>query len=849
MSHPAVSSEESLSATMQAQLQHTRHHPFLFQLLLKQWQRVSKRLVYFYQHLASLPRRNRRALQRALATSLVGAAMLLALSSAPMVQAAGMTVDGTGKADDGKCSLVEAIYNSNSDSQLYVTAGECPAGSGADVITLPNGGTFDYLNHFAPLAALPVITSDITINANNSTISRNSGAVDDFGVLGVSNTPGSSLTLNDATVTGGTNATSSYLDYGGGIFNNGGTLIVHNCTITGNSSFAGGGISTFYGTTKVYNSTISGNYALGGGGVAVINGDMTLDNNTIVSGNDAYVGGGLLNASVGSPFNAVESHLTVSNSLVAYNYTFVGGGVNVIGYYDTTPKPPPAPEGTVSHPKTARKALGKLLQKQAAGVTLQDLKTKHASGAAKPGTLRKNGHPSSAAAQDDDTRKRGSKPHTQPAPKPERANASTYAITNIDSSTISHNYARYYGGGIATGYAGPNSSKYTKTYVTNSIITTNYAGEGGGVHNYLGTVEITDSTITNNHAIYEDGGGVRNNGGTVTITGTTVSGNTAVDDGGGLNNRGYGTMDVTNSTLTGNRADSDSNSTGDGGGFRNVTGGIATLANVTIVNNSAAYGGGVANEENTTLERTLISGNTASVLGNQVANWYNLTVDDFNLFGHSGETNAQALYGFAPGATDITATSDGTTPTALASILNTTLANNNSLVSTPGGIVQTLALTLGGPAIDRAPNAECTPLPTNDIDQRSLPRNVNINNGNPNFLCDIGAYEVQDTNVTAIDIANWRAGINRKGRALLRWQTLTESQIAGFNVWRQNGKGEWKQVNANFRQAKHSGGTLGDKYRFTDKTAKAGKTYRYKLQVKYLDGHTEWTGIVKVKLP
>lgn len=58
--------------------------------------------------------------------------------AAPAVHAATITVDSTGDgppADDGACTLREAIENANTDSQNGRTsAGECEAGSGADEI-------------------------------------------------------------------------------------------------------------------------------------------------------------------------------------------------------------------------------------------------------------------------------------------------------------------------------------------------------------------------------------------------------------------------------------------------------------------------------------------------------------------------------------------------------------------------------------------------------------------------------------------------------------------------------------------------------------------------------------------
>lgn len=130
-----------------------------------------------------------------------------------------------------------------------------------------------------------------------------------------------------------------------------------------------------------------------------------------------------------------------------------------------------------------------------------------------------------------------------------------------------------------------------------------------------------------------------------------------------------------------------------------------------------------------TLNHSLISGNTA-LDGAEVFNFGFYSANNHNIFGHSGLTNAQAFYGFTPGPTDITATSDGNAPTALNAILETTLADN-------GGLTETLALVEGSPAIDAIPDSSCPPP---DTDQRGYTRPVDGNDSNGEE-CDIGAYE------------------------------------------------------------------------------------------------------------
>ena len=401
------------------------------------------------------------------------------------------------------------------------------------------------------------------------------------------------------------------------------------------------------------------------------------------------------------------------------------------------------------------------------------------------------------------------------------------AMLVLNNSTVSGNTATLNGGGIATTYGTVN--------IYNSLITGNDAAEGGGIHNAYGNLTVTDSTISYNDALGEDGGGLRNAYGTTTVQNSVVYGNTAVDDGGGLNNRGYGgTMFVINTTMSGNSAGTGSGNIG--GGFRGAIGAISYLSNVTITNNSAGDdGGGLAFEPgDLTLKNSIISGNKArSSYTDSFADCYDYGMTDLghNLVGDGTGCPTS-------GTGDLTVLPADVFTTVLGDLLDN------------GGPTKTHALLTGSPAIN-AGNPEvdggCTdsnnvPLTT---DQRGFMRPVNSR-------CDIGAFEVQNT--TAVNVTNVR-GVARDDKNVVKWQTTSESQIAGFNVWRKNDKGAWKQVNAKFKQAKHAGSAEGANYRFADKKVKTRsdknhpQVYRYKIQVNYLDGHDEWTESVRVKTP
>ncbi|MBK7318051.1 CSLREA domain-containing protein [Candidatus Villigracilis affinis] len=96
----------------------------------------------------------------ALLASLLGSAVF-----ATPAYAAGIVVNSNADtiADDGTCTLREAITNANGDSQLYTSAGECALGAGTDTITFE-------VNYTITLdgSQLPAVTSTIVINGNGS---------------------------------------------------------------------------------------------------------------------------------------------------------------------------------------------------------------------------------------------------------------------------------------------------------------------------------------------------------------------------------------------------------------------------------------------------------------------------------------------------------------------------------------------------------------------------------------------------------------------------------------------------------------------------------------------------------
>jgi hypothetical protein len=123
---------------------------------------------------------------------------------------------------------------------------------------------------------------------------------------------------------------------------------------------------------------------------------------------------------------------------------------------------------------------------------------------------------------------------------------------------------------------------------------------GGGIYNDGGTVNVTNSTLSNNTAKDgSSGGGIYNNGGTVNATNSTFSNNrlsnffnpnlNPIPSGGGIHNEG-GTVNLTNSIFSGNSGSAPSR----GGAISNNSGTV-NVTNGTFSGNSAQDGGGISN--------------------------------------------------------------------------------------------------------------------------------------------------------------------------------------------------------------------------------------------------------------
>jgi hypothetical protein len=250
-------------------------------------------------------------------TAFVAAAAIVLLGLAPMVSA-GASVGVDVSCSFGGPGLIAAINLANS--------------SGGGTINLDPGCTYslssaDNTNSNPTIGSngLPVITSQITITGNDTTIAANNT---DFRIFEVDG-PGGNLTLQGIVLTGGNSPA------GGALLNVQGTVTLDQSEVTGNTAAGGGGgIASGIvnpsgvgpsGVLTLNQSEVTANASPKGGGGGILNraGTLNLDY-SVVDGNTSLNGGGIASGT-GNGGTAGASFLNVDDSQVDGNTATVGG--------------------------------------------------------------------------------------------------------------------------------------------------------------------------------------------------------------------------------------------------------------------------------------------------------------------------------------------------------------------------------------------------------------------------------------------------------------------------------------------------------------------------------------------
>jgi hypothetical protein len=171
--------------------------------------------------------------------------------------------------------------------------------------------------------------------------------------------------------------------------------------------------------------------------------------------------------------------------------------------------------------------------------------------------------------------------------------------------TISDNEAlgdTAFGGGIFCREGNPT--------ITDCVISNNAGSIAGGLSCFISNTIVSDCTISGNDATdpnFGDGGGIQNYGGNLQILNCSVTNNVASWGGGGFGMLGGGTTVITSSTF-------DSNTARQGGGL--YPGGDVTIQDCTISNNVATHiGGGTMLWSGVTITNSTFESNDAGLGG------------------------------------------------------------------------------------------------------------------------------------------------------------------------------------------------------------------------------------------
>ena len=244
-----------------------------------------------------------------------------------------------GKNGDVGIALVE-VYKVADQTFVTTTADSGPGSLREAIARARDGDTIQFsaaLNGQTIIltSAELLIDKSITIKGNSTVQRSTAGGTPAFRIFQV--TPGHTVMIQGLTISNGLATGGSPGFWGGGIYNDGSTLTVANCVISGNSAGGmigfGGGIfnnanNSGHADLTISNSTVSGNSASNGGGGVYSNGAGQLHHATVVlngstiSGNSASSGAGIFN----NGYSFGDASLIVNNSTISGNAALNGGG-------------------------------------------------------------------------------------------------------------------------------------------------------------------------------------------------------------------------------------------------------------------------------------------------------------------------------------------------------------------------------------------------------------------------------------------------------------------------------------------------------------------------------------------
>lgn len=684
-------------------------------------------------------------------------------------EAAGIVVNSPAdtRANDGACTLREAILNANADDQSGST--DCAAGSGADPITFSAAAPFT----ITLTSSLPTITAGsvitltgpitttglATLNGNHAvrilrvapggrltveTVRLVNGSVaggDGGGILneGTLAVRGSAFFGNDARYGGAVYSQgpltishsifeSNQADFGGAlanVFATGGAVTIWDSVFVGNQAIYGGALAFQRGSIAITNTTFAENGAsLSGGAIIAGSKPMILSNSTLIN-NTAPDGSAIENRLVDG-----DETLVLRNTLVANNSAGAGclgpivdGGRNLqfpgVSCGSTIPVSDPLVGALTGDPGSLRTYPLRL------GSPALDA-----------------GDPAFCPATDQRGRPR-SGPCDIGAFELQRHELWVTTPANTINSDGACSLPE------ALGNAANNDQSVSPDCAPGGELDViRFAGDYTIVLNATQTLrgnvilnpDRRQITVSGNEAVRVF---TVNAESSAQLNAMRVISGTSASSGGGVFVDREGWLALNVSSLIGNRAGS---TTGNGGGLLNLDGTVVISASAIISNTAADFGGGIYNDGQLTLFNSTLSGNQAgaSEAGGGLANLGLATLGNSTVAnnrassggGLSNEAGTITIHnslfvGNWPDACDVYAGTVTVTVNNLSDDGSCGLPTNGTLHVSPlgdyGGLTWTHALAATSPALDAADGAVC---PTHD--QRGAARVGR---------CDLGAYE------------------------------------------------------------------------------------------------------------
>ncbi|MCB8942324.1 MAG: CSLREA domain-containing protein [Ardenticatenaceae bacterium] len=259
-----------------------------------------------------------------------------AFQKVPLVHAATIEVTTAVDvvADDGFCSLREAITAANDDAPSGSVAGECPAGNGNDVIVLP---ALTYTLIITGANEDNNATGDLDVKSHITLQSEGTdkaiieaGPDSASGIDRVIHIRSTGTLIGDNLIIRHGNAQGVCMPpfackWGGGILSQGDLTLTNSIVTMNSAEWVGGGIYLGILTTNSLTTTVVSENTAGTDGGGIFQSDnLTIGDSTIISNTASHSGGGI--------YNDDSDELIILDSLVAANQaTNNGGGLYVAG--------------------------------------------------------------------------------------------------------------------------------------------------------------------------------------------------------------------------------------------------------------------------------------------------------------------------------------------------------------------------------------------------------------------------------------------------------------------------------------------------------------------------------------